>query len=171
MTKKRFHFWKFTVSEVAGHFLLLLFQRIILSSWASLYQKKSLSWPGGSVVKNLPANAGNSKDSSSISVSGRSPGEGNGNPLHYCCLKNPMDRGAWQAAVHRIAEWDTTEHACKVQSKSKTGCCYFSHVENVNCLPGQFRGEPILRMPCGATHSDLDSLLSLVSIFDVLKHV
>jgi len=55
--------------------------------------------PGGSVVKNLPANAGDTGDSGSIPESGRSPGEGNGNPLQYSCLENPMDRGAWWAIV------------------------------------------------------------------------
>ena len=50
------------------------------------------------MVKNLPANAG---DAGSIPGSGRSPGEGNGNPLQYSCLRNPMDGGAWQATVHR----------------------------------------------------------------------
>ena len=54
---------------------------------------------GGAVVKNLPANAG---DTHSIPGSGRSPGEGNGNPLQYSCLENPMDRGAWWATVHRV---------------------------------------------------------------------
>jgi len=49
-------------------------------------------FPGGSVVKNPPANA---VDLGSIPGSGRSPGEGNGNPLQYSCLENPMDRGAW----------------------------------------------------------------------------
>ena len=58
-------------------------------------------FPGGSVVKNLPANAG---DVGSIPGSGRSPGEGNGNPLQYSCLENPMDRGAWQATVHGVAK-------------------------------------------------------------------
>ena len=53
---------------------------------------------GGSVVKNLPANAG---DSSSIPGLGRSPGEGNGNPLQSSCL-DPIDRGAWQATVHGV---------------------------------------------------------------------
>ena len=50
--------------------------------------------PGALVVKNLPANAGGIRDASSIPGSGRSPGEGNGNPLQYSCLKNPVDRGA-----------------------------------------------------------------------------
>ena len=54
-------------------------------------------FPGGSVVKFLPANDG---DSGLISGSGRSPGEGNGNPLQYSCLENPMDQGAWLAVVH-----------------------------------------------------------------------
>ena len=50
------------------------------------------------VVKNLPVNAGDS-----IPGSGSSPGEGNGNPLQYSCLKNAMDRGAWRATVHEDA--------------------------------------------------------------------
>ena len=54
----------------------------------------SMGFPDGSVVKNLPANAG---DSGSILGSGRSPGEGDGNPLQYSCLENPVDRGAWWA--------------------------------------------------------------------------
>ena len=53
------------------------------------------------VVKNLPNSAGNV---GSIPGSGRSPGGGNGNPLQYSCLKNPMDRGAWWAMVHRVAK-------------------------------------------------------------------
>ena len=53
------------------------------------------------VVKNLPVNAG---DTNSIPGSGRSPGEGNGNPLQYSCLENPMDRGTWQATVHGAAK-------------------------------------------------------------------
>ena len=55
------------------------------------------------MVKNLPAYAG---DLGSIPGSGRSPGEGNGNPLQYSCLENPMDRGAWWATVHGVAELD-----------------------------------------------------------------
>ena len=58
--------------------------------------------PGGSVVKNLPASAGDLRDAGSIPGSGRSPKEGNGYPLQYPCLENPMDIGAWQAIVHRV---------------------------------------------------------------------
>lgn len=54
---------------------------------------------GGSVVKNLPASAG---DVGSISKLGRTPGKGNGNQLQYSCLENFMDRGVWQATVHGI---------------------------------------------------------------------
>ena len=57
--------------------------------------------PGGLVVKNLPANAG---DLGLIHGLGRSLGEGNGNPLQYSCLENPVDRGAWQATVHGVAK-------------------------------------------------------------------
>ena len=61
----------------------------------------SLGFPGGSVVKIPPASVG---DVSLIPGWGRSSGEGNGNPLQYSCLGNPMDRGAWRAAVHRVAK-------------------------------------------------------------------
>ena len=58
---------------------------------------------GSSVVKSLPANTG---DTGSIPRS-RSPGEGNGNPLQYSCLQNPMDRGAWWVTVHGVAKSQT----------------------------------------------------------------
>ena len=58
-------------------------------------------FPVGSVVKTPPAQAG---DMGLIPGLGRSPGEGNVNPLQYSCLENPMDRGAWRATVHGVAE-------------------------------------------------------------------
>ena len=59
------------------------------------------------VVKNPPANVGDIRDASSIPGLGRLPGIGNGNPLQYSGLENPMDRGAWQAAVHRATQSQT----------------------------------------------------------------
>ena len=55
-------------------------------------------------VKNLPANAGDIRDSGLIPGSGRSPGGGHGNPLQYSCLETPMDRGAWRAIVHGVTK-------------------------------------------------------------------
>ena len=69
-----------------------------------------LAFPSGSVLKNLLTKAG---DVGSIPGSGRSPGEGNGNPLQYSCWENPMDRGAWWAIVHKVPEeLDTTTTIC-----------------------------------------------------------
>ena len=85
-----------------------------------------LGFPGGSVVKNRPANAG---DTGSIPGPGRSPGEGNGNPLWYSCLGNPMDRGAWWATVQGVTKSQT-------QLKNKNNntatmcwalCCSLTH--------------------------------------------
>ena len=59
------------------------------------------------VAKNLPAIAGDVRDVGLIPGSGRSPGGGYSNPLQYSCLKNPMDRGTWQATVHRVAKSQT----------------------------------------------------------------
>ena len=67
----------------------------------------SWAFPDGSVVKNLPVSAG---DMTLISGFGRSPGGENGNPLQYSCLENSTDRGAWQAALHGVAESEMTEH-------------------------------------------------------------
>ena len=64
-------------------------------------------FPGGSVVKNTPANAGDTEEASSVPGLGRSPGEGNGNRLQYSCLGNSTDREAWQATVHVVAKSQT----------------------------------------------------------------
>ena len=76
-----------------------------------LQAKECQRLPGKVVldVKNLPANAGDTRDSGSIPRLGKSPGGRHGNPLQYSCLENLMDRGAGWAIVHRVAELDTTE--------------------------------------------------------------
>ena len=76
-----------------------------------------VDFPGGSVVKNLPANAADAGDAGLISGLGRFSGKGNSNPLQYSCLENPMDRGTWRATVHGVAQswtwlsdWTHTAH-------------------------------------------------------------
>ena len=64
-------------------------------------------FPGGSVVKNLPANAGDTRDTGLIPESGRPPGEGNGNSLWYSCLENSTDRWAWRVTVHGVIKSQT----------------------------------------------------------------
>ena len=89
------------------------------------------------MVKNPLSSAGDAGDTVSIPRSGRSPGEGNGNPLQYSCLEKPMDRGDRWAAVHRVTKNQTwlkrlSTHACK---KCWAMCFlpYFIVSENFNC--------------------------------------
>ena len=72
-----------------------------------IYMGFTLGFPGGSMVEKPPANAGDAGEVSLIPGSGRSPGGGNGNPLQYSCLGNPMDRGAWWATVHGVTKSQT----------------------------------------------------------------
>ena len=67
-----------------------------------------MGFPSGSDGKESACNTEDAGDTCSIPGLGRSPEEGNGSPLRYSCLENPMDRGAWQATVHGAAESDTT---------------------------------------------------------------
>ena len=80
-------------------------ERDVTLNWVHILEriclKKGLGFPGHSVIKNLPANAG---DTGLIPVSGRSPREGNDKPIQYSCLKNPTDRGAWRATVHGVTK-------------------------------------------------------------------
>ena len=75
---------------------------------------------GGSEVKNLPEEAGGSRDAVSILQSGRPPGEGNGNPIPYSCLGNPMDRRAWWATVCGVAESWTQRSTQNTITKNNT---------------------------------------------------
>jgi len=69
------------------------------------------------VVKNLSGNARDIEDTGSVLRSGRCPGVGNGNTLQYCCLENPMDRGAWWATVHGVAKSQTRLNTQEIYEK------------------------------------------------------
>ena len=84
-------------------------------------------------VKNMPANAGDIRDVDSIPGSGRSPEGGHGSPLQYSYLEKPMDRGAWQATVHRVAQCQTrlkrlSMHACIADYKVVAVGFYSRHI-------------------------------------------
>ena len=66
-----------------------------------------MCFPHGSVVKNPSADAGNPGNVGSVPALGRSPGEGNGNPLQYPCLEKPLDRGLWRVIAHGVAKSQT----------------------------------------------------------------
>ena len=82
------------------------------------------------MVKNLPANSGDTRDAGSIPDSGRSPGEGNGNPLKYSCLENSMDRGA----LVGYSPWDLKESDTTEQLSTSSGQFYFSREPQVLSL-------------------------------------
>ena len=67
-------------------------------------------FPGGSVIKNLPANAVDAREASAVPGLGTPPGGGNGNPLQYSCLEDSMGREPQRATVHGVTESDTIEH-------------------------------------------------------------
>ena len=86
------------------------------------HYKEKMGFPGGLVVKNPPCNAGNP---GLIPESGRSPREGNGNPLRYPCLGNPMDRRAWQVTVHgwqKRHDLATKQQQQREETSSVSGC-------------------------------------------------
>ena len=88
------------VSPAIASHLVLIPQYLPLSTHFT-------GFPGGTVIKNLPAHAGDIRDAGLIPGSGRSPEEGNGNPLQYSCLEHSIDRGVWQAPVHEVTKSQT----------------------------------------------------------------
>ena len=99
------------VSEIPSHCSVMFSSVCMLCpSWWAWDKRINLElnvkegFPGGSVVKNPPANTGDAGDAGSIPGSGRSPGEGSSNLLQYSCLENSMDKGAWWATVSGVTE-------------------------------------------------------------------
>jgi len=90
----------------ANSFCLIIEENVSQAGTDSFLSLYLMVWTSQMVlvVKNLPANAGDVRETGSISGLERSPAGGHGNPLHYSCLENPMERGAWWATVHRIAK-------------------------------------------------------------------
>ena len=78
--------------------------QILLNTSYLAFTLSFRGFPGGSVVKNTPASAGDAGDAGSIPGSGRCSGGGHGDPLQYSCLGKPMDRGAWWAMVYVVAK-------------------------------------------------------------------
>ena len=90
--------------------------------------------PGGTVVKNLPANAGDAWGLRSIPGSGRSPGVGNSNPLQYSCLENSMDRGVWRATVHGVKKNKTwLRNWVRVCARAHTHTHTYSGCQIIHC--------------------------------------
>ena len=108
---------------------------------------------GGSVVKSPPANAENAGDTGSIPRWGRSPEGRNGNPLQYSCLENPMDGGAWWAAVHGVTKrWiQLSEHACTLFNFTLSYCFEFRFLngEESACSAGDLSSIPGSGRPPG----------------------
>ena len=82
----------------------LIEKRIELKKKLCYVEPSTVGFQGEAVVKNLPANAGDSADMGSTPGLRRSPAEGNGYLLQYSCLENPMDRGAWRATIHGVTK-------------------------------------------------------------------
>ena len=102
----------FSIRSILNNSLIVLFIKIfkqifiklstlLVTNSLNFCVSENICFPGGSEVKASASKAG---DRGSIPGSGRFPGEGNGNPLQYSCLENPMDGGAWQATVHWVAK-------------------------------------------------------------------
>ena len=87
------------------------------------------------VIKNLPANAGDVRDLGLVPGLGRSPGEGNGNPLQYSCLENPTDRGTWWATVHGVAQSQTQLKQFSIALLLLRRYIYISSSAKINRLP------------------------------------
>ena len=89
------------------------------------------------MVKNLAANAGDTRDAGLIPGSGRSPDGGRSNPLQYSCLENPMDRGAWVATVHGVLQARVLEWVAVPTSRESSPSTDQTHVSSISCTGRQ----------------------------------
>ena len=145
-----------------------------------IFKKKNLDhleggFPGGTVVENLPANAGHAEDMGSVPGSGRSPGEGKGSPFQYSCLENLMDGGAWQTAIQGVANSQTqlSDWACAHTHTHTHACASHGsthwHLAGITPLkpPGQL--SPLRQTRCGVpSTSDLADGRKIWSCFGKL---
>ena len=94
-----------------------------------------MGFPGGAVVKNSPANSGDTRDVGSTSGSERCPGERNGNPLQYSCLESAMNRGAWRATVHGVTKnqthWTRTHYTLYFPVLTGSSLCCSKWAEQI----------------------------------------
>ena len=107
----------------------------LLHSAFFFFFNSSVGFPGGSLIKNPPANAG---DAGSIPGSGISLAERNGNPFQCSCLGNPMNRGAWRVTVHGVARF---RH--DLATKQQNSCCRILYVIGIHYSDSQFL-KPVL---------------------------
>ena len=114
---------------VFGFFVCLLFD--IYSEVELLGCMVVLGFQGSASGKNPPANAGNVRDSGLIPESGRSPGEGPGNPFKYSCLESPKDRGVWWDTVHRVAKSWTGLNLLSMNAHGSSIFSIFDKLHNV----------------------------------------
>ena len=133
--------WTYYSSLMSIYFKL----RYNWQHYISFKYARYVGFPGGSVVKNLPANAGDIRDSGSVPGSGKSPGEGHGSPFQCPCLENPMKRGTWRSAVHRVAKsWTQMKqlsmHACMLNMQVCPWSTKWSRAKANRILPRDCTG-------------------------------
>ena len=146
-----------------GRLLFLMHWRFlnvsgILTRSIPLLAKNTDLWSSGTshvalVVKNLLANAGDTREMGLIPWSGRFPGEEHGNALQYSCLKNPMDRGSWQATVHRVAKSWTQLKRLGMHTHGSRYSAFMGVEEYVLLLPALRKYFYSLRSDLEATES------------------
>ena len=150
--------WRAAIHGVAKSRTRLIWSNLILPS---------LGFPCGTMLKNPPANGGDARDEGSIPGWGRSPEVGNGNPLQYSCLENPMDRGAWQAIVHGVGKSRTGLSVC-----ARACTCAHKHTHthtHIHVLPKACAVLCFLTQLCTALYNTMNHSSRGSSVHGVLQ--